>query len=54
MTDYKELRTKKCSEIGCKMEVVSMNRRKYYCEFHFKNVRFRQKEHKYWKLKKWG
>ena len=48
MTDQKELRTKKCSEIGCRMKVAAIKGRKYYCEFHFDKVRVKQKIDKYW------
>ncbi len=52
MTDQKELRTKKCSDVGCRMEVVSISGKKYYCKQHFNKVRFKQRDHKYWRM--WG
>ncbi|KKM77327.1 hypothetical protein LCGC14_1371140 [marine sediment metagenome] len=49
MSDEKELRTKKCSEIGCRNKVDSMKDQKYYCDFHFQKVRKRQSRIEYWK-----
>ncbi len=50
MTDQKELRTKKCSEVGCKNEVTGMKNGKYYCDYHFDKVRQRQSRVEYWKF----
>ncbi|KKK53515.1 hypothetical protein LCGC14_3094010 [marine sediment metagenome] len=48
-TDTKELRTKKCSIVGCKDNVESMKDGKYYCNYHFQKVRERQVRIEYWK-----